>query len=104
MRRHPSSPIGYSHAMKLRFDPIAAANFATYRERDPLLVERLREVLRAIEEQSPRARETALRVLGGVAWSIAVEVPGRDESYQVIWAKIGTTNTANVVHIGPMLT
>ena len=90
--------------MDIRFGPIAAANFATYREHDTLLAERVREALRAIEEQSPRARETALRVLGGVAWSITVEVPGRAESYQVIWAKIGATGSVNVVHIGLVLT
>lgn len=90
--------------VQLTFDPLAVANAETYRANDPALWAEIQDALSAIADGLPRARQTALRVLGGTAWSVAVPVHGRDEVYQVIWAEPpGTDNTAHIAHLGQAL-
>lgn len=89
--------------MEIRFRAEAAANAHTYRQHDSALWDQIHQALEAIVSDAPRSREVALRIPGGVAWSISVRVHGRDATYQVIWAEIGSTGVANVVHLGPAL-
>ncbi|MDR3067945.1 MAG: hypothetical protein LBU50_00355 [Cellulomonas sp.] len=88
--------------MRLVFQPSAKHNADTYREHDAALWAELRKVLVAIRDQTPRARDTRLDVLGGTAWLVNVHVPGRDEAYQVVWAP-SADDVADVVHLGPRL-
>lgn len=88
--------------MKVDFKPLAADNFDEARK-DPPLHAAYVEALDAIEAGAPRARETALRVHGGTAWSIQVLVHGRDDVYQVIWAQLADEDHARVVYIGSAL-
>ncbi|KRC42997.1 hypothetical protein ASE15_03295 [Oerskovia sp. Root22] len=88
----------------LTFESLAAENAETYRTHDAALWAEIQDALSAIAEGLPRARQTALRILGGTAWSVAVPVHGRDEVYQVIWAQPpGADDTAHIVHLGQAL-
>lgn len=89
--------------MKIGFRAEAAANAQTYRQHDSPLWDETQQALQAIASGASRAREVELRMPGGVAWSISVQVHGRDDTYQIVWAEIGSTGIANVVHLGPAL-
>ena len=90
--------------VRLLFNATAQHNADTYREHDVALWSQLREVLVAIRDQTPQSRETALRLPGGTAWSVGVQVVGRDEGYQVVWAcDPRDQDIVHVVHLGPEL-
>ncbi|MCL2091877.1 MAG: hypothetical protein FWH11_11900 [Micrococcales bacterium] len=90
--------------MRLLFSTSARHNADTYREHDAVLWSQLQEALAAVRDQTPRSRETLLRVLGGTAWSVEVPVAGRDEQYQVVWAcDPHDRSTAHIVHLGRRL-
>lgn len=85
------------------FTQVAASNVATYRETDTPLWEQFELVLEAIEAGDARAFETALRSSQGTAYSVEVTVYGRDDVYQVIWAKAPETGAVTIVHLGKAL-
>jgi hypothetical protein len=100
-RIKPLSPT--EEALALRFDPAAAANADTYRAHDPALWARFVDVLRAVADGDASVRETALRFDKGVAWSVLVQVPGRDTEYQLIWVPIAGSQEILIAHLGPTL-
>lgn len=91
--------------MDIRFDPLALENYQQAESGDELLRNEFHLALEAIADETPRSRETALRldVLGGTAWSIAVRVPGRDDVYQVIWVQPAGAEHARIIHLGRAL-
>ena len=85
--------------LALLLDEVARANLETS-EADPPLRDAFEDTLTRIADGG--GRDNALRYGGLTVWSVLFSLPGRDETYQVLWMH-APSGEAVVVHLGRAL-
>lgn len=85
----------------VEFSDTARENADLYRSTDLTLWAQVQGALDSVAQQDERARAWQLRLATGVAYVVTITVPGRDDSYWVVWLPPSSVKPViQVVHLG----